>query len=82
MPESGGRGRPLTSSASDWGFGRAGVTGVELEYITPQIAYRVTAYRVDFAYRVGFTQNQIILGIYVVRTDLIVGRYSVAYRVD
>ena len=50
--------------------------------ITPQIAYRVTAYRVDSAYRVGFTWNQIILGIYIVRTDLILGRYSVAYRVD
>ena len=49
---------------------------------TPQIAYRVTAYRVDSAYRVGFTWNQIILGIYIVRTDLILGRYSVAYRVD
>ena len=50
--------------------------------ITPQIAYRVTAYRVDSAYTVGFTWNQIILGIYIVRTDLILGRYSVAYRVD
>ena len=50
--------------------------------ITPQIAYRVTAYRVDSAYRVGFTWNQIILGVYIVRTDLILGRYSVAYRVD
>ena len=49
---------------------------------TPQIAYRVTAYRVDSAYRVGFTWNQIILGIYIVRADLIQGRYSVACRVD
>ena len=49
---------------------------------TPQIAYRVTAYRVDSAYRVGFTWNQIILGIYIIRTDLILGRYSVKCRVD
>ena len=49
---------------------------------TPQIAYRVTAYRVDSAYRVGFTWNQIILGIYIVRSDLILGRYSVTCRVD
>ena len=61
------------------------VTGLlvkKINFTTPQIAYRVTAYRVDSAYRVGFTWNQIILGIFVVRTDLILGRYSVAYRVD
>ena len=49
---------------------------------TPQIMYRVTAYRVDSAYRVGFTWNQIILAIYILRTNPIQGRYSVAYRVD
>ena len=54
----------------------------EVKVNTPQIAYRVTAYRVDSAYRVGFTWSQIILGIYIVRTDLILGRYSVTCRVD
>ena len=54
----------------------------EVKVNTPQIAYRVTAYRVDSAYRVGFTWNQIISGIFIVRTDLILGRYSVTYRVD
>ena len=48
---------------------------------TPQIAYKVTAYKVDSAYKVGFCWNQIILGIFIVIIDLILSRYSVACKV-
>ena len=45
---------------------------------TPQIAYKVTAYKVDSAYKVGFCWNQIILGIFIVIIDLILSIYCVA----
>ena len=40
---------------------------------TPQIAYRVTTYRVDSGYRVGFSWNQFILAISIVRIVLLQG---------
>ena len=38
---------------------------------TPQIVYRVTAYRVDSGYRVGFSWNQFILAISIVKIVLL-----------
>ena len=40
-------------------------------FSTPQIAYRVTTYRVDSGYRVGFSWNQFILAISIVRIVLL-----------
>ena len=48
---------------------------------TPQIACKVTVYKVDSAYKVGFCWNQIILGIFIVIIDLILNIYSVACKV-
>ena len=45
--------------------------GVVLIVNTPQIAYRVTTYRVDSGYRVGFSWNQFILTISIVRIVLL-----------
>ena len=48
---------------------------------TPQIACKVTVYKVDSAYKVGFCWNQIILGIFIVIIDLILSIYNVACKV-
>ena len=47
------------------------VSALSLFHYAPQIVYRVTAYRVDSGYRVGFSWNQFILAISIVRIVLL-----------